>query len=342
MNRFLIISSLFLLACGESKLPQFPPEHFSKSREITSCFTLDLEKFDILKPYTVFRYNNWYVFDDRDFDAHLKLLSIDQTKVLKGIPEGNGPFEVVGAYEIWCLGDSLVINDYNHRKMLGVDVIEDSLVCRLIPYANNSFHAYFAVNGNRFVECAHPSHPYFCRLKDYQNNIYSVLPMPSDGYISELPQMNQFSLYLNTLFAFSPDKTKYAWAVRHFPYYSFGRIVADSLYVDRSLFYDKVKIGNIDDDGIAIPSNDNSINVLSATSSDLYAIFLYSDNVYADAIKFSGNTILLYSWDGEPVLKLLVKERLLFITYDIERKRLIGLTEEPQGLLVEYDMSDIL
>lgn len=341
MRNIFLLLLFFITACAP-KLPEFPPEHFNKEINIYACKSINLEGYGIFNSYQVIRFKDWYVFDDRDNEAGIKLLSLDGKRSLGGISQGNGPFDVVGAYEIWCLGDSLVINDYNHRKMLGVDVIEDSLVCRLIPYANNSFHAYFAVNGNRFVECAHPSHPYFCRLKDYQNNIYSVLPMPSDGYISELPQMNQFSLYLNTLFAFSPDKTKYAWAVRHFPYYSFGRIVADSLYVDRSLFYDKVKIGNIDDDGIAIPSNDNSINVLSATSSDLYAIFLYSDNVYADAIKFSGNCILCYSWDGTPVFMLKTKERLRYINYDNERKRLFGITEDPFGFFVEYDMNGIL
>lgn len=341
MNRFLIISSLFLLACGESKLPQFPPEHFSKSREITSCFTLDLEKFDILKPYTVFRYNNWYVFDDRDFDAHLKLLSIDQTKVLKGIPEGNGPFEVVGYFNIMNQDGSILVDDVNHRRMIGVDIISDSLAFINIPYLDSSFAHHYPFGCGKFLELPSYGHTSFIRLRGNGKTVYSSLPMPPDGIISEMNAVNKYSIYLNTKVAVSPDKSKYAWGVNSFPYYGFGRIIDDSLYADKYYFYSTLTIGKIWED-LVMPDNEQRINVLAATSSDKYAIFLYSDNIYKDAGKFSGNTILLYSWDGEPILKLLVKERLLFITYDIERKRLIGLTEEPQGLLVEYDMSDIL
>ncbi len=340
MRNIFLLLLLFITACAP-KLPELPPEHFERTHDITPCLTIDLEDYDIYKPYNVLRYNNWYVFDDQEEKYRVKFLSLDRTKTLRGISEGNGPFEVVGYIELFLVGDSLYIDDYNHRKMIGVNIIGDSLTFFLKSYVDDNFNPFVVVDGDRFIESAYPTHPYLFRLIDFNAHVYSVAPIPPDGVISDMGEKSQFSLYLNTLLTISPDKRKFAWGARHFPYYGFGRILDDSLYADNYLFYSKFEVGSVYDD-LVIPKNESIINVLAAVSSDSYVAFLYSDNQYKDAAIFSGNIILVYDWNGEPVLKLSTKERLRTIFYDRDRKRLIGVTEMPQGLLVEYDMNGIL
>lgn len=326
-------------------LPSNPIEHFAIQEKVRPTKVVNLEKFDILRPGCCIKYGEWYVFSDYgDMNNHIKFLSSDFTKVISGIRDGNGPTDVIGAFSIFAIDDSIYVCDPNHKKMMVVDVVDDSLnvkVCSNGSMLNICCHPLMK---NRFIDETFIDSSMY-QLKDKDGNIIMRIDYPNDKNLKDLSYIAQNSIYFNTKFCVSPDKKKYAFGVCFTGMYGFGSIINnDSITLDKTIPYYSLDIDEIIDYGgdRVMPSNKSMVNIGSCTGSEKYAIFSYEGHPYGDIDRYA-NSIFLYTWNGEPYMRLDVgDDNVSFISYDSERNTIIGIAHNPEAQLVEYDMNGII
>lgn len=346
MKYTLFLLVFILLSSCNNELPQTPPKHFAKSITLAPSKTIELDNYDILSPVFILRYKDWYVFrESKPIDnCYVKFLSTDFTKVVKGVSAGNGPLEIVGRFGVDIIDDSLFIIDHNHRKLLNIEVANDSIDIHVKDLNCQLNSMSMAINKNRFIT---PTRLDSCQIKitDRQNNTCAELPYLKNISLSNYEFMAQNSIYMNMPIAISPNKSKYAFGVMYANIYGFGRIIGDSLTCDASYEYSPMKIGRISDiegDRLRIaPAIDNTINVVSAIGTKDYAIFVYSGHRLDDKVLY-GTCFLLYKWDGIPYLRIDIDTNIAYICFDSERNILAGLSYSPEAKLVEYDLNGII
>lgn len=335
-----------MCSCSGTELKEsIPTERFSVSKKINPGKTIELERFNILRPSDCVRLKDWYAFIDYgDVDNRIKFLSTDQAKVISGVREGNGPLDVVGAIALRVLDDSVYVIDRNHQKILTVDVDSDSLNVKVSSYGNDMWSGCVPITRDRFIDETYSDSSMY-QLKDNSNNIIMRIGYPNDKNLKRLSYIAQNSIYFNTKFCVSPDKKKYAFGVSFTGLYGFGSIInPDSITLDKTLSYYSIDIENIINYGgdRVVPANTSVVNVCSCTSSEKYAIFLFAGYRYGEMEKYA-KSILIYTWDGEPYMRLDIEnDNVSQIYYDIDRNIIVGIAHNPEAQIVEYDMKDII
>ena len=96
--------------------------------------------------------------------------------------------------------------------------------------------------------------------------------------------------------------------------------------------------------GDLIATRHNKNGFLFASSSDKYAILLYSGKSIAenkDDFRYA-NIILTYDWNGNPYKYFTLDHDFCYINYDAKRNVLYGIAMNPEATLVEYNMNNIL
>lgn len=146
---------------------------------------------------------------------------------------------------------------------------------------------------------------------------------------------------MNTCVANSPDATKFAYGVCYSEQYGFGRIEHDSLLIDKGYVYSDMKILDIID-GYILPADDSRANATDAIGTDNHAVFLYSGAGYESDETSIGKDVLVYSWNGTPVVRLVLDKKVNSIAYDKDRKKLLCLSHIPESLYIEYDLNGII
>jgi hypothetical protein len=322
-------------------LPQKPTEHFDVVKVIEPVRTIELAEYDILRPDGLVRYNDWYVFTENREGNQVKFLNVDSKKVIEGVGVGQGPLEVYGYSIVSFIGDSLCMFGFNQKKILVLDVVDDSMKITL-RNSNRLMRPDCFIDNERYIESGWED-SCICRVFNLKGEKLSVLSYPQGVSLSDYEYLYQNSIYKNTIYVVSPDKTKYAFGLRFVQMMGFGSIVSDSLTLDKLYEYAPISVYDLipgESPQIA-PTRDNTKNVNSAFATEDYVGFVYFGSRYDDNANF-GRSILLYKWDGTPYIRLDVDDNLLLASYDKDRNVLMCLSYVPEAKLVEYDMTGII
>ena len=343
---FLVITiGITIISCNNKKIPKNPINHFSKSEFVICKNAIDISEYDILFPTTILKYKNWYVFDEiNDNNACIKMLKTDLSKSIKGVQQGNGPFDVIGYFKVDKTTDSLYIIDSNHKRIFNLDVISDSLKLKVIKEDISLNGTGIMLNKNLFLEPTLGDSLMY-RLIDLDKNVLAKIFYPQNVCLSKFDYMAQNSIYLNTKFACSPDRTHYAWGILNYSLFGFGTIIKNkSLTLDKMYEYQPIKIRDLvyhNESWHIAPTRDNPIVTIDCIGTEKYAIFLYYGKPYNGETPTSSD-LLIYEWGGKPYKHVKLDKQMLIIQYDAEQKLLYGLAYEPEATLVEYDMNTIL
>lgn len=343
---FAFICIFICFSCSETAtLPSIPTEHFAVAHKIHTRNVIELEQFGIFRPSKCIRYKNWYVLADYgDRDNHVCFLSTDLSKLVSGLREGNGPLDIVGSFDLCFVEDSLFVIDPNHKKILTVDVVADSLEVKVSSYDFEMGWPCMPITRDRFIgEIRSDSSMY--QLEDRNGCILARINYPEDKNLRKLSYVAQNSIYVNTKFCVSPNKKKYAFGTSFTGMYGFGSIInQDSITLDKTLSYYSLDIQEIIEFGgdRVVPSEKSMVNVCSCTGSDKYAIFSFAGYRYGEMEKYA-KSLLLYTWDGEPYMCLDIEDdNVSQIYYDSIRNVIVGIAHNPEAQLVEYDMKGII
>ncbi|MBP5365461.1 MAG: hypothetical protein J6Y82_06020 [Bacteroidales bacterium] len=347
---FVIVVALFLSACNNKQLSNNPLEHFEIVKELGTKRIIDLGDYDILSPRNIEVCNGWYFFREvNSADATVKCISTDLSKNAKGLPQGNGPWEVVGRTVLCVIDDTVRVIDSNHKRIFSVYIVNDSLRISLAKENCLVNTTSIPLSIDRYIEMSRIDSMMY-RLVDTQGNTISKVMYPQDVSLNQYNWMAQNSIYMNTEIACSPDKKHYAWGVMYYGLFGFGEITnTDSLSLKTVYEYFPPKIKDLVEhkgDRLRIVTEDDNItSTISCEGTEKYVLFLYSGKPYNNNGRLDdwyADDILIYKWDGTPYKRLKTNKRMASIKYDAERNVLCGIAYAPEAVLVEYDMTGIL
>lgn len=342
--KYICIALLLIVVSSCAKeLPSSPKEHFDVVKKIEPIKVIDLGEYDILRPKILVKYKDWYVFKDLSVGKCFKFLNIKTHKVIEAIDKGQGPLDIYAFCRLYVIDDSLCVFDYNQKKVLVLDVDADSVK---VGKRNTKVQVrpdYF-IDANRFIEAGVKYDSCMYRMINKEGEVISRIPYPENVSLSKYDYQPQNSIYMNTVFAASPDKTKYAFGVMYVQMMGFGEIKGDSLTLDKVYEYAPISIAElVPGDGYTriLPTKDNVSNAITAFGTEEYVFFVYSGSRYDD-FETLGTCYLVYKWDGTPYMRLDVDDNVFETVYDKERNVLICLSYAPEAKLVEYDMTGII
>lgn len=346
MKYILLLVLAFLCGCS-TKVPNNPLDHFDDVVEMKAMRIVDLGEYDILSPRNIVKHDNWFFFRELgDEMAAVKGLSDDLSKNIKGLRQGNGPFEVVGRTVLCVIDDTVRVIDSNHRRIFSILVDGDSLKVLLAKENCLVNTTSIALEMNRFIQTSRRDSMMYS-LVDAETNVVSKVMYPQNVSLNEYNWLAQNSIYMNTVFACSPDKQHYAWGVMYYALFGFGEILdLDSLTLNTVYEYFPMKVQEVveyEDGRMRIQmAHDNITSTISCVGTDKYALFLYSGRLVDNNGKLDdwyADDILIYKWDGTPFRRLKTDTRMADIQYDAKRNVLFGIAYMPEATLVEYDMS---
>jgi len=340
----IIISLTLLGSCNENK-PDFPYEVFQDSVLVAPSKIIDLGEHNVLNAGEMVIYKGWYFFlESRVHQNCLKAISPDFVKTIETLNVGNGPCDVSEFTRLYVNNDSLFVFDPNLKKVLSVDVVNDSIVVKPYHTFNGRSSKLVPISKCNYVSFDLLDSSFF-QVADLDNHVVFKHPYPQDDVLCDMESFSLNTIYGNTYFTVSPSCDKIAFGVANTGMYGFGRIISQqSIQFDKIINYYSIKIGRIADECI-VPHKCNIRNILGAASSDDYVFFLHSGDEYQNLTKsIFSHRILMYTWDGNPYKILYFKENpnMIDLHYDAERNVLYGIGCTPEGQYVEINLNGII
>ena len=346
MHKLFISFLLLFELCGCSNIERdFPNGVFDDSLTINPTKIVDLAKYNVLDAGYCEQYKGWLFFRDEKITRNcVKAVSIDFDKTAENLNVGNGPCDVSNYTKFYVNNDSLFLYDANLRKILHIDIVNDSIKA-------NPYHQYNGRTG-RLIPIARQR---FLSIDLYDSAFFKIInlddnpsfrhPYPNDKELENMEYLSQNTIYSNTWFAISPSKDKIAFGVSETGMYGFGRIVnQDSIRFDTIIQYYPIKIGKIVNKCV-IPDRCNISNVVSAASSEKYVFFLHKGTEYQEYYQsIFSHRILIYTWQGKPYKIINFKENpnLTDLHFDTMRNVLYGVGHNPECQYVEIDLKGIV
>ena len=345
-KRLIYLLILIVLAGCTTNPKSFPYEVFPDSVTVAPSKVVDLAKHNVLMGWGFIKYKGWLIFREPKITHHcIKAVSEDFTKTLEGVNMGNGPCEISQSIQPFIYHDSLFVHDPNLRKILHLDIVNDSII--VSPYKTLSptfVSIVMPIAEDRFLS-AYVIDSALVSIADLNDSVYFRQPYPHDETLQNMESFTQNAEYVNTKFTISPSKDKIAYGCNETGAYGFGRIVTrDSLHFDKLIQYYSIKNYHMVEPYL-IPDSTHIQNVTYATSSDKYVFFLHHGGPRWEIFKMiESHRILVYTWDGEPYKILTFKENpnLFQINYDPERNILYGIALNPETQYVEIELDGVL
>lgn len=348
MEKRLIYLLILIVLAGCTTIPKsFPYEVFTDSVTVAPSKVVELAEHNVLKDCGSIRYKGWLFFVDDYTITHncIKAVSEDFTKTLEAVNRGNGPCDISESAYFFIYHDSLLVHDLNLKKLLQIDIVDDSIKVSFYKALDNSLsNSFMPLAENRLLSTSILDSA-MTRIVDLNDNVYFRQPYPPEETLQNMDVMSQNSIYGNAQFTISPSKDKIAYGLTDMGLFGFGRIVTqDSLYFDKIIQYYSIKKYR-KQEWVVIIDNTSILNVNSATSSDKYVFFLHHGGEKMEIINnIFSHRILVYTWDGEPYKMLTFKENpnLTTINYDPERNILYGIALNPESQYVEIELDGVL
>ena len=348
MKKIIVYSLILTVLAGcTSSTKDFPYGVFTDSVSVAPSKVVDLAEHNVLLGWNFIRHKGWLIFRDEPSITHncIKAVSEDFTKTLEAVDMGNGPCDVSQYTRFFLYNDSLFIHDFNLRKIMQLNIENDSIV--VSPYKtaiSNMIMNIIPIAKNRFLSLDVRDSS-LIRISDLNDSVFCRQPYPHDETLQNMESFTQSAEYVNTKFTLSPSKDKIAYGCNETGAYGFGRIVSrDSLHFDKLIQYYSIKNYQLSGPYV-IPDSTHILNVTDATSSDKYVFFLHHGGERWELFKMiQSHRILVYTWDGEPYKILTFKENpnLCNITYDPERNILYGIALNPESQYVEIELDGVL
>lgn len=345
---FLVFIANFFLLCSCKEKSNNILDSFDKSVELAPSATLNLEEYGVLRAIEIMQTNEYYVLMD-PFARKGKVTILnksDNHKSYSVVDEGTGPLETTNHINCFIKDDSLYVLDGNLKKTLKVNIHSDSVY--LTPsnaICGSIYPKSILLDNNHYISlCRMMRDSCWFSVKNVDGETCHSHPFPEDGVLSELSYKAQSTEYCNSWIALSPNGHKFVIATHHPCILGFGEVIDKKTILKCVKNYGSPKVGKIQD-GYILFSKDCKVSFLRACCSNDHVFLLYCGRTFNESGMsglVQGNTILVYKWDGTPYKIIKVHEELKSIGYDVETQSIFAIANEPEAILVEYSLKDVL
>lgn len=351
--KLLYIMSVFLLlfSCTHKDVvPNDPLAHFSKDNtcRISPSLSFDLSPYDIFKPEIAIKLPDGYIVKNQTNENLVSYVDVVKNEVIHGINRGDGPEELVSPSSFQKKGDDLFIYDIAKKNSYKLNVsFNDSLISlseyQSIKMEERPFIISLLDNGG--IASGIFEKKWIVHFDD-SGHILSYLNFPSFEETRNLTDMELSSLYLSTMITVSPDGKKIACATQKHGVLSFADFNNQQIKEYKLLKYYAPKVSGSLGPGnpnIAF-SRDSKIGFCGVCCNEKYVYALYSGRAFNThgALSHHCEHVLVYNWEGTPIKHLIVEKPLYTMNYDARTNVLYGIGYDPEGVILEYNLNNII
>nr|WP_321481217.1 BF3164 family lipoprotein [uncultured Bacteroides sp.] len=337
----------FLVGCTASPIiTDSPLKDFSnkKTEKINVSKSLVLEQYEIYKPCSVIKDGGCYLVENQTNENLINIIDIRKNKVIHGINIGEGPNELISPSSFQRRGNDFFIYDIARKTVYKICKGEDSI-------SINKFNQ--IITNERLLQVYLLPKGFFglglmgdSWVTYYNNLLTSSLDFPDFNNTRNFTNIEKGSLYMSSTITVKPDGAKMVCAAQNAGVISFCNLQSEKMLEYKRLKYHEPLVSpprTAGSSSIAFDRN-NKIAFCSSASDNNYVFLLYSGRTFNSHGMSSHHCehVLIYDWAGKP-LKHLILEKPIYgnLNYDSGTHTLYGIGYDPEGVILEYDLSRI-
>ncbi|MDR0973337.1 MAG: TolB-like 6-bladed beta-propeller domain-containing protein [Prevotellaceae bacterium] len=346
---------IFLSACGDSLDYTDKTLYHFRNTPVDSLHISNyavLEKYDLLMPYSVIKRGNiYYIWDETSRDSIIVRFNTKDSTMIRGISYGQGPGELLPSIKFRDRRDTLFIYDTNRNQYYTVDENDKYLyISKYKTYpargkdAERTFDVRFLPNG--YITTGLQGDAWLATY-DNRDSLLTTITYPRYPSFENVPNRELGFVYSGSIVILSPDERKIISASRNGSSLFFGTIEEGNRIreVKRWDYQEpELKRVRISENDYAHALTINTIEGFTGVAcTDKYVYAVYSGRTVAThglGLQNNGEYLLVYDWDGNPVRHYVLEIPLRSVGYEEETGTLYGISQDPEGALVEYKLNE--
>jgi len=338
-----LLLSILLTACAKSF--NSPIKHFEGKplKKLYPSRIVDLEEFGILNPVQLIQIDDSvFVIRDSKNENIVNIINLSSKKVISGVNIGQGPGEVLDASRLQYRNNKILAWDGMPKKMYEVVVLSDvALAIKEFYKVDTDMLISSQLNhlDSTFIAVAW-FQDYWLVEMNKDGKILSTIDFPMWEGTKNIPKTALANIY-QSLMANSPDNKRIAVAALSQGLISFLNRTDSGIKEYKQLKY-HAPIFTVNEGGRAVTSRDNLEGFRAIDCDDTHVYVMYSGKTFNSnpTASQSGlcDHLLVYDWNGNPVKRYILGIPIRSIKYNKETNSIYGLAENPEGVLVEYQL----
>lgn len=346
---YLVIISLFY-SCNKEPVED-PLKDFTSNQTVKLEYSrkIDLEQYGVLKPASILKCTDGYMISSQTNKAMFSRIYLDENRVITGVDRGNAPGELISPSSIQQMNGHVYVYDIGRKTIFEIqENLKDSLLTlsqyRTLEMDSRPFLINLLPNGH--ILASGIFHNSWVSYFDRENEMVSCLPFPTFDETDMLSDVSLSVLYLSTFTSVKPDGNKMVCATQTCGVLSFCTISPNAIAISKQIKYypPEYNVPKPDHPGMIVYSRDNKAGFCAVASDDKHVFVLYSGRTFNSHNNLSHHCehLLVYDWEGNPLRHIVLNKPLYSMSYDIENKIIYGIGYDPEGVIFEYELKNIV
>jgi hypothetical protein len=318
-------------------------------QKIYSIKIIDLEEFGVFRPFNFVKINDSiFIIQDLKDVGIFNLIKLPSKKVINGVNRGQGPNEVLNVPASLQYRDGKILtHDFMQKKISEIVLLPDSiLTIKEIYRVDTEVPALFMMHqlDSTFIAVGVTGifEDYWLAEMNKEGRVLSTIDYPMWKETKNIRNNLTFPTLHTAVAANSPNNKRIVAATQKQGVISFLNRTDSGIKEYKRMKYHAPKF-RITERGAIATSIDNIEGFMAIDCDDDYVYVLYSGKTlkqYGEQFQRCEH-LLVYDWEGNPIKRYILNIPMTRLQYDKENNRIYGLAENPEGVLVQYQLSDI-
>jgi hypothetical protein len=320
---------------------------------MTSSY-IDLEKYDILEPvHAIKRDGMFYLWHTTSYDSIIARINPKDNTVIQGVSEGQGPGEIIPgiSFQIWR--DTLLIYEANRTRYHVVNdngedlYLSDYREISKDPSVGFISKIHLLTDGYIIQGIQQGLDNAWLSTYNNENSVTSTIAFPDYEAYEGVDSWYIGFILSGTIIALSPDKQKIVCTHRSGGSSIYFGVIknGNSVHEVKRWNYQAPILRKVLLEGVeaTVETRLSPMSFMGLACSDKYVYAVYAGRTieeYGITEAFQGDHLLIYDWKGNPVKHYLLEKPLYSLGYEEETQTLYGISYDPEGVLVEYQLNE--
>lgn len=346
---YLVIISLFY-SCNKGHVED-PLKDFNSNQTVKLEYSrrIDLEQYGVLKPASILKCTDGYMIRSQTNNDMFSRIYLDENRVITGVDKGNAPGELISPSSIQQMNGHVYVYDIGRKTIFEIqENLKDSLLTlsryRTLEMDSRPFLINLLPNGH--ILASGIFHNSWVSYFNRENEMVSCLPFPTFDETDMLSDVSLSVLYLSTFTSVKPDGKKMVCATQKCGVLSFCTFSPNAITISKQIKYypPEYNVPKPDHPEMIVYSRDNKVGFCAVASDDKNVFVLYSGRTFNSHNNLSHHCehLLVYDWEGNPLRHIVLNKPLYSMSYDIENKIIYGIGYDPEGVIFEYELKNIV
>ena len=342
----LLLLNILLSACTNHF--DNPIKHFDGKpvKRLYPTNITNLEEFGILRPvlFTQIDSNN-FIFHDLRNENIFKLVNLSSKKAISGVNKGQGPNDVLAPSCLIYRNNQILVWDAMQKRMNEILLLSDSVLTIneayridtevIILYKVHLLDSTFIVTG-KFDD-------YWLAEMNKDGTIRATIDYPIRKETKDIPKTALPQLYSSSArIASSPNNNKIVVTIGRQGLISLINNTKTGIKEYKQIKYHAPKFTVFGEMvSTSALTKDNIEGFWAVDCDDKYVYTIYSGRSFNthQMLFHQCEHLLVYDWEGNPVKRYILDIPLFnSISYNKEKNCIYGIAENPEGVLVEYQL----